>query len=460
MLASLFFAAPAPVLAQADSSTSDQPRSEHSSPPSNGTTPAARDIFQRHCAKCHGKDGNGNPGRTSFPGIPNFTATSWQAQRSDAQLLTSILEGKGDDMPAFTQKIKEEPARGLVAHIRAFAPTNGKSGKEKQEKQDSSGFDERFGRLQKEMDELSSQSRELSQSSGSKPGKPSEPSPKKSDEPISNAAESSAVVDLFQKHCVKCHSEDGTGSQARDRLPEIPNFTDSAWQARRTEAQIKASILDGKGKEMPPTRGKVALKQAEELVAYVRSFATTEIEADPKENQKAISEYQPVTREQKEDAEAESSAGPPKQFIAKLIFWLGKLHPAAVHFPIALLTAAAAAEFLQWITGQRHFADISRFCVWFGTGTALVAGLLGWFVGSFRSTDVSGTLMTHGWLGASSVVCAGVVFVLSERSRRADHATMRTWFRFVLLLAAVLILVTGFFGGAVVFGLGHYGWPD
>jgi hypothetical protein len=34
------------------------------------------------------------------------------------------------------------------------------------------------------------------------------------------------------------------------------------------------------------------------------------------------------------------------------------------------------------------------------------------------------------------------------------------WFRITLLFVVVLVLVTGFFGGAIVFGLDHYGWPQ
>src|SRR5207245_10694629 len=108
----------------------------------------------------------------------------------------------------------------------------GNSGKEKQEKSDSPGFDDRFGRLQKEMDQLRRQSRELSQSPRSNPSKSSESSSKKrANEPTApKASETSSIAELFRKQCVKCHSADGTGSQARDRLPDIPDFTDPAWQ--------------------------------------------------------------------------------------------------------------------------------------------------------------------------------------------------------------------------------------
>jgi hypothetical protein len=66
---------------------------------------------------------------------------------------------------------------------------------------------------------------------------------------------------------VKCHGADGTGSRARARLAEIPNFTDAEWQARRADAQLMASILDGKGEEMPPQRGKISEELARGLVA-------------------------------------------------------------------------------------------------------------------------------------------------------------------------------------------------
>jgi mono/diheme cytochrome c family protein len=268
---------PAPLEAQADSSKSEPPTSKGA---------AVGELYQRYCAKCHGKDGTGSPGRQSLPDIPDFTSGSWQAQRNDEQLLTSILEGKGDDMPAFAKKIKQPQARDLVPHVRAFAPTNGKSKKEKQEKSDSSDFEERFSRLQKEMDQLRRQSRELSQSSA-KANKPSESSFEKTDPqaPLQRgfpkAAEASAIAELFQKHCVKCHGADGTGSQARDYLPKIPDFTDPAWQARRTDRQIQSSILNGKGKEMP--RGQVNDKQAGDLVSYIRNFAANEASSEAEE---------------------------------------------------------------------------------------------------------------------------------------------------------------------------------
>jgi hypothetical protein len=57
-----------------------------------------------------------------MPVIPDFTDPAWQARRADAQLVASILEGKGDAMPPAGDDVTDAVARGLVAYIRAFAP--------------------------------------------------------------------------------------------------------------------------------------------------------------------------------------------------------------------------------------------------------------------------------------------------------------------------------------------------
>jgi hypothetical protein len=59
----------------------------------------------------------------------------------------------------------------------------------------------------------------------------------------------------------------------RRNFPTIPNFNDVTWQARRTDAQLVVSILEGKGTDMPPAANKLSRSQVLRLVAYVRMFA-------------------------------------------------------------------------------------------------------------------------------------------------------------------------------------------
>jgi uncharacterized membrane protein len=147
-------------------------------------------------------------------------------------------------------------------------------------------------------------------------------------------------------------------------------------------------------------------------------------------------------------------------FLEELIGWVGKFHPATVHFPIALLVAAAVAELLLLLTGRSKFEAVSQFCIWFGAATAPVAGMLGWCLAGFHLIDRNWVLTTHRWLGTSTAAWAVLLLVLSEVSRRPGRRPTRRWFQIALFLGAGMVLLTGFFGGAVLYGLDHYAWPE
>jgi uncharacterized membrane protein len=149
--------------------------------------------------------------------------------------------------------------------------------------------------------------------------------------------------------------------------------------------------------------------------------------------------------------QTEQSAG-----IAKFIGWLGKFHPAVVHFPIALLIAAAVAEVLFAGTGKMLFDNSRRFCMWFGIIGAFGAGILGWFFAGFELFDENWLLTAHRWLGTSTVVCSLLLGWLAWQG--AKYGRLQIWYRLVLLLAVLLVSATGFFGGAMIYGLHQYAW--
>jgi mono/diheme cytochrome c family protein len=113
-------------------------------------------LYRRECAGCHGQDGKGARARSSHPDIPDFTSRPWQAMRSDAQLRVSILDGKGDGMPSFAEKLDEERSRDLVAFVRAFCP-----GQTAPMKKSSGDFESRFRALQEQLEALRRQFEEL-----------------------------------------------------------------------------------------------------------------------------------------------------------------------------------------------------------------------------------------------------------------------------------------------------------
>ena len=118
---------------------------------------AGAGLFQQFCLVCHGADGTGSTVRAAMPPIPNFTNRTWQRATPTAQLLVSIMEGKGTLMPANNSRITKAQARTLVAYIRAFGgsveqPPPGKSDDQ---------FEESFRKLQRQWDQLEKQVKKL-----------------------------------------------------------------------------------------------------------------------------------------------------------------------------------------------------------------------------------------------------------------------------------------------------------
>jgi len=61
-----------------------------------------------------------------MPTIPDFTRRAWQEGRRDPQLIISILDGKGVEMPPFRDKLTRAQVGELVAFIRGFEPSQAK----------------------------------------------------------------------------------------------------------------------------------------------------------------------------------------------------------------------------------------------------------------------------------------------------------------------------------------------
>ena len=77
---------------------------------------------------------------------------------------------------------------------------------------------------------------------------------------------------LFDSICAKCHGSDGKGGvPAAEGQPPPRNFCDAAFQASRTDEELKQVIKGGKG-PMPPFGALFDDQQLTLLVAYIRSF--------------------------------------------------------------------------------------------------------------------------------------------------------------------------------------------
>jgi mono/diheme cytochrome c family protein len=135
----------------------------------------------------------------------------------------------------------------------------------------------------------------------------------------------------------------------------------------------------------------------------------------------------------------------------RLLQLLGKLHVLVIHFPIALLAAAAIGE--SWWMWKRYpgMSPFVRFCVLLGGAGAIVAAVLGWIHASYGGFGNSGqAMMLHRWLGTTAAVGALLTLAASEWDVIRRHRSVL--FRGVLFASAAIVGAAGHFGGMLVYG--------
>ena len=76
---------------------------------------------------------------------------------------------------------------------------------------------------------------------------------------------------IFKAKCAKCHGEDGKGLEKYKKVGQ-KDFTDADFQKKHTDAQLSASITNGKGDFMPAWKGRLTPIEIKAIVAYVREF--------------------------------------------------------------------------------------------------------------------------------------------------------------------------------------------
>lgn len=448
---------------------------------------AAR-LYRRYCQRCHGADGAGGRGADD---IPNFTKRAWQEKRDDAELLVSILDGKGRGMPAFQDRLNETQARALVAHIRAFdppsptAPAKGPSSA----RVEGNSFAAQFRQLQNEFEALQRQVQKFD----SIPQRQSEPSPHTGErrtspevrgpqgepsemtpgthkrdsstvdghrrasaddqqEPRKSAELATGVHALFSAKCASCHGADlprpkGKFGYVLD-LERVRGNSKLLVPGKPDKSKLWALIRDD---EMPPEGdpvGPLTLVEKALVEDWIVAGAPAAVDHSPAADG---------------DPPARSTVPSPPPAVATpyphhLLDWLGRFHIPTIHLPIALFVAAAAGEFWCLLWRIRDPWLPVRFCVLLGAAGSALAAALGWLHADFggHGAGSPALLSLHRWLGTLGSGFAATAAVASEidfrRGRRSPLCSL------LLFAATTLIGAAGHFGGSLVHGDDFFAW--
>jgi uncharacterized membrane protein len=134
-------------------------------------------------------------------------------------------------------------------------------------------------------------------------------------------------------------------------------------------------------------------------------------------------------------------------------------HPRFVHFPIALALVGVlfVAVGLARANGAERWLWAGRWLVFLGWIGALVAGVTGLIDQSYAPDRpaVRDGINRHITAGIALVVVFGLALYWPLKDKRLLTNRSRRWgYLALLLLGALLILVEGWLGGQLVYGLG------
>lgn len=145
----------------------------------------------------------------------------------------------------------------------------------------------------------------------------------------------------------------------------------------------------------------------------------------------------------------------PTTFEGRLLAWIGMWHPAAVHFPIALLLTVALLEFLAVVRRKPVYAASSRILLAVGAIGAFVAAPMGWLNAGPPMPDDSLALTVHRWLGTAMPFLLLALWLLKRPAEQAAARLSSRGYEALLVATVLLILMQAYFGAVVTHGAEH-----
>jgi len=236
------------------------------------------------------------------------------------------------------------------------------------------------------------------------------------------------VAPLLAKKCIHCHGPDlQEGEEFRvddvDKMAEYLAGGDLDGSSLWTEY-----LAEDASNPMPPE---------EPLTAEERSVFRNWILTGAK--MEVIEDWQTLLP----DKAVEAAEDVPT------LLWilLGRLHPAAMHFPIALLCVSALFAVIAF--GNPHLDKAAMYCLFLGMLGSWVAAASGWGFADFRGWETETTeRFQHRWGGIAVAGLSTVVFAVAFFTRTRPNRSQLIW-KVGVVIVACLVGFVGHIGGKV-----------
>ena len=152
-----------------------------------------------------------------------------------------------------------------------------------------------------------------------------------------------------------------------------------------------------------------------------------------------------------------------QDFAARAFKASGYLHPALVHFPVALLVLAGGCAFLSFFLGARC-ESMAFHLLWIGALSCLFSSVAGWSFAETRgytqwsqfpspeSTPEIKAAFAHRWLGIATTAVSITAVLIGMIGYRIRSRSMTNLWLMTTFFLVILVSYTGHKGGELVYG--------
>ncbi|MEM9828601.1 MAG: c-type cytochrome domain-containing protein [Planctomycetota bacterium] len=258
------------------------------------------------------------------------------------------------------------------------------------------------------------------------------------------------IAGIFRTHCLDCH---GPNDAKNDFRIDDPDSVFSFVEPEDVEGSsmfVDYMLSDDPDLLMPPaSHGRLSPAELSLVRVWIEEGAVWPEDAK-------ISAEEPVADEPPPPV--------PDSLPSRLWAAQGFLHPATVHFPIALFLLGAVFVVLGW-KWPAVGTQIPLACLWIGTASAIAASVMGWAFalekgyGGWNRFDASMLDREVFWHRWSAVIVTLIAIGSSLAAIKGIRSESPRWskaWKAGLLVCGLLIGLVGHQGGEMTYGEDFY----
>ncbi len=260
------------------------------------------------------------------------------------------------------------------------------------------------------------------------------------------------IAPILRTHCLECHGPEDAKNDFRVDDPDMMMDYVEPEDVESSSMYVDYLTIDDEDMLMPPATHGGPLSSSE--LALIRVWIEEGAEWP---------EGYTLSATTTEDAIAPVAVAEPPQSLPERV-WVaqGFLHPATVHFPIALLLLGAGFVVLGW-KWQSVGTQIPLACLLLGAASAIASTAMGWAFAPEQGYGSGWDLLqwdreidVHRWSGVIVSAAATLFALIALVALWKDSPALTTTWKVGLLICAGMVGAVGHQGGEMSYGKDFY----